>query len=233
MKSTSTITGAVPYTGDDWAQSMARRIAIPMLVMGIMAVAGGLVLGAVAGVGFGDFFAGSTVDDLGRAEALSQLSAATAFLGMGLILAGVVMSLVNIVRTLRDAGRDVQESLGASAYKLGKPGTARFTPVALMAGVMIELVAFGLGIYTAVTIGGVDPSAIADGSRASGADLADIGVVRAFSGWLPGLRLAGIAVLLVGVVLVLATIRSVLRLQAGRIRELVEAPSVDRQLATV
>lgn len=234
MSTNTKIERAVRYTGDDWAQSMSRRLAIPMLVMGVMTVAGALAVGAVAGVNFGDFFGGSAAADLGRGEALVQLSGAIAFLGMGLILAGVVMSLVNIVRTLRDAGRDVQQAVGADAYQLAKPWSGRFTPWVMIMGLMIEMAAFGLGIFAATSIGGVDAAAIANGANARSGDLADIGVTRAFSAWLPGLRLFGIAVLLVGVILVLTTIRSVLRFQAQRVDELAANGRVtERPLAPV
>jgi hypothetical protein len=221
MPTTTSINDAELYTGDDWAQGMSRVLAVPMLVMGLMIVAGAFVVGVLAGVNLGDFFDGSTVSALGRGEVLVQVSGAVAFLGMGLILAGVVMSLVNIVRTLRDSGRDVQQAVGADAYKLRKPSSGVLTPWVMMTGLMIEMVAFGLGIFAAATIGGVNPTAIASGANAGSGDLADIGVTRALSAWLPGLRLVGIAVLLVAVVLVLTTIRSVLRFQARRVDELV------------
>ncbi|HUV11875.1 MAG TPA: hypothetical protein VMX12_12935 [Acidimicrobiia bacterium] len=220
VTATTSIEEAVPYTGDDWAQNLSRLAAIPMLLMGVMAVVVGLALGAAAGINLGDFFAQAVAADLGRGEALVQLSGAVTFLGMGFVLAGVVMSLVNVVRTLRDAGRDVQQSLGADAYKLRKPRTGQLTPMVMMTGVMIEIAAFGIGIFNTITIGDVNPGAIADTTTANGADLADIGTVRAISAWVPGLRFVGIAVLLVAVMFVLATIRKVLRFQAQRITEL-------------
>lgn len=214
-------TKAIPYEADDWAQNLARIMALPMLAMGVMAVVGGLVAGVVGGVNFGDFFApGGEVADLGRAEATVQVAGATLFLGMGLILGGVTMTLVNIVRSLRDAGRDVQHSLGAEPLQLRKPLTGKLTPHVMMMGVMIEVVAFVVGLVAAFTIGGVDPAAIADPAAASVGDLSDIGFVRAASAWLPGLRLFGVAVILGSIVLTLTTIRSAIRFQGERISEL-------------
>lgn len=212
---------AVPYEGDDQIQGMARIMAVPMLAMGLMIVLGGLIAGIVAGVNFGDFFApGSELADLGRAEAAVQVAGATLFLGMGFILGGITMTLVNVVRSLRDAGKDVQNSLGAEPLQLRKPLTGKLTPPVMMMGVMIEIVAFVLGIIAAVTIGGIDPAAIADPASASAADLGDIGFVRAVSAWLPGLRLLGVAVILGSVVLTLTTIRSAIRFQGDRVSEL-------------
>lgn len=217
----SVLTRSVAYKGDDTVQSMARTMQLPMLAMGLMAVLGGLVSGIVAGVNLGDFFSSSgTLTDLGTAEAAIQVTGGVLFLGMGLILAGITMTLVNVVRDLRDAGRDVQRSLGAPPLQLEKPLSGKLTPPLMMMGVMIEVLALILGLVAASTIGGVDPAAIADPSIASARDLADIGFVRAVNAWLPGLRLFGLATILGSIVLTLTTIRSAIGFQADRIREL-------------
>lgn len=217
----TTIPEAIPYKGDDTAQTMARRMDRPMLAMGLMLVIGGLISGIIAGVNFGDFFSPTgEVADLGRAEAAAQVTGSVLFLGMGLILAGITMTLVNVVRGLRDAGRDVQVSLGAQPVQLAKPVTGKLTPPVMMMGVMIEVAALVIGLVAAYTVGGVDAAALADPASASGADVADIGFVRAVSAWLPGLRLFGLATILGSVVLTLTTIRSAIRFQGDRVREL-------------
>jgi hypothetical protein len=54
---------------------------------------------------------------------------------MGFILSSITMVLVNIVRTLRDSGRDVQQALGAEeVVKLRKPFEGRLVPFVMMAG---------------------------------------------------------------------------------------------------
>ena len=63
-------------------------------------------------------------------------------------------------------------------------------------------------------------AAVVDPASASAGDLADIGFVRAVTAWLPGLRLTGLALILVSIVLALATIRRVIRFQADRVDEL-------------
>ena len=106
----ATTANTIPYKGDDAVQTMAKKMSLPMLGMGSMTVVVALVLAIIAGISFGDFFSPSgVVDDLGRGEALVQLTGAFLFLGMGMILAAITMTLVNIVRHLRDAGRDVQK----------------------------------------------------------------------------------------------------------------------------
>ncbi len=226
----ATSESSIPYKGDDAVQKMAKKMAWPMLGMGTMTVIVGFILAIAGGINFGDFFSPSGVaGDLGRGEALVQLTGAFLFLGMGLILAAVTMTLVNIVRHLRDAGRDVQVSLGAAPLQLKKPWTGKSAPMVMMMGVMTEVVAFVLGIAAAVSIGGVDPGAIADPSSASGSDLADIGFVRAVGTWLPGLRIVGLSMILIAVVLVLTTIQRVIRFQGDRVSEIAR----DKQAAAL
>ncbi len=220
----SRIPEAIPYRSDDVVQRMAKTMAWPLVGMGFMAVVGGLVAGIIGGVNFGQFFSPSgELSDLGRAEVAVQLTGAVLFLGMGMILSGITMTLVNIVRRLRDSGRDVQAALGATPLQRRKPWTGVLTPHVMIMGLMAQVAAFVIGIITAVTIGGVDPAAIADPDAASSADLADVGFVRAVSTWLPGLRISGLAVILLSVVLALATIQQAIRFQGQRIEELADA----------
>jgi len=216
----SSIDRSILYKGDDAVQTLAKKMAWPMLGMGTMGVVLALIQAVIAGVNFGDFFSPSGVaTDLGRGEAFVQLTGAFLFLGM--ILAAITMTLVNIVRHLRDAGRDVQVSLDAKPLQLKKPWTGKVTPVMMMMmGMMTEIVAFGLGIATAVSIGGVDPGAIADPSRASARDLADIGFTRAVATWLPSLRLLGLAMILISIVTVLTTIQKVIRFPGDRVSKI-------------
>jgi hypothetical protein len=217
----SRLPDAVPSTGDDWAQNLARLMAWPLLAMGFMAVLVGLGTGIAGGVNFGDAFSPSAeLADLGRAEALVQVTGATLFLGMDLILGGITMTLVNVVRSLRDAGRDVQVSLGAQPVQLDKPLSGKLTPHVMLMGVMVEVAAFVIGIVAATTIGDVSLTALADPSTAGAADIADIGFVRAASAWLPGLRLVGLALILASVVLTLTTIQKAIRFQGHRVTEL-------------
>ncbi len=221
---TTKLKNTIPYKGDDLPQTMAKTMAWPMLGMGAMSVLFGFILGIVGGTNFGDAFSPSGVaSDLSTGQTLSQLSGAFVFLGMGMILGAITMTLVNIVRTLRDAGRDVQTSLNATPIQLKKPWSGVATAPMMMMGLMVEIVAFIIGIINATTLGGVDPSAVASPGGASASDIADIGTVQAFSAWLPGLRLTGLAMILVAIIFVLTTIQQVIRFQGDRISELAEA----------
>lgn len=221
---TTKLKNTIPYKGDDLPQSMAKTMAWPMLGMGAMSVILGFIFGIIGGTNFGDAFSPSGVaSDLSTGQTLSQLAGAFLFLGMGMILVAITMTLVNIVRTLRDAGRDVQTSLGAEPIQIKKPWSGLATAPVMMMGLMVEIAAFILGIVNATTLGGVDPGAVASPGGASASDLADIGTVQAFSAWLPGMRLTGLAIILVAIVFVLTTIQQVIHFQGDRISELAEA----------
>ncbi len=221
---TTKLKNTIPYKGDDLPQTMAKTMAWPMLGMGAMSVLLGFILGIVGGTNFGDAFSPSGVaSDLSTGQTLSQLSGAFVFLGMGMILGAITMTLVNIVRTLRDAGRDVQTSLNATPIQLKKPWSGVATAPMMMMGLMVEIAAFIIGIVNATTLGGIDPDAVASPGNGSASDLADFGTVQAFTAWLPGLRLTGLAMILVAIVFVLTTIQQVIRFQGDRISELAEA----------
>lgn len=217
---------SVPYSGDDWAQALARVFWFPMLAMGLMAVTLGLVSGSAAGVAIGDFFGGGEPADLGRGTATAAWTNGTLFLGMGFILSAITMTLVNIVRNLRDTGRDVQRSVGAGEIlKLKKPLTGHLIPHVMMMGLMAVIGGFVVSIAQANLLGGIPPSALADPSTLSGGNLADFGAAQAISAWLRPLLLFGLALIFTSIVLALRTIIKTIRYQAQRIQELAEERS--------
>ncbi len=220
---TTKLKNTIPYKGDDLPQTMAKTMAWPMLGMGSMSVVTGLIIGIVSGTNFGDAFSpGGVASDLSTGQTLGQLTVAFVFLGMAMIIGAITMTLVNIVRNLRDAGRDVQISLGADPLQIKKPWSGLLTAPVMMMGLMVAVAAFIIGVYNAVTLGGIDPSAVASPGGASASELADIGTVRAFSAWLPGLHLISLSIILVSIVFVLTTIQKVIRFQGDRIKELAE-----------
>lgn len=223
-----------PYRGDDWAQSLARTMWLPMLAMGLMAVLTGLVLGAWAGPLIGDFFQEGTpaADDFGRAQAIGAVGSGITFAGMGFILSGIAMLLVNIVRTLRDAGRDVQESFGASeVLKLRKPWEGKLLPYVMMAGDMILLAGVVLGVVVAVKLGSIPPAVLAAAGTGAlrGDNLTKFGVAQAILAWVGPLRLVGIATVFGSIVLALRVIIRTLRFQSFRLVELAREVQVRRE----
>lgn len=214
---------AIPYRGDDFPQKLAKTMWAPMLLMGLMAVTAGLILGIIAGVSVGDFFGGGPPSDLGTGEALKEAGLGTSFLGMAFILSSITMVLVNIVRNLRDTGRDVQLAVGArEVTQLKKPLTGKLIPHVMMMGLFIVVAGFILALVAATSVGGIDPAGISDPSVLSGADLADLGLFKALDKWLPPFKLFGLAMIFTSIVLALRTIIKAIRFQAQRVQELAE-----------
>lgn len=212
---------AIPYRGDDRAQRMAKTMWFPLLAMGVMAVAVGLVAGSYSGVQLGDFFADGSTARLGRATATTAWATGTVFLGLGFILSAITMVLVNILRTLRDTGRDVQVAIGAGEVtQLEKPLTGKLLPHVMMMGLAVVVAGFVIGIVQATLVGGLPSAGLADPTTLAGSDLADFGSAQAIGAWVQPLRLFGLAVIFVSIVLALRTIIGAIRFQAQRVGEL-------------
>lgn len=214
---------SVTYKGDDVAQKMAKTMWLPMLAMGLMATAAGLGIAVVSGVSTGDFFGGGTIDQLGSGEALKEIGLGTSFLGMAFILSSVTMSLVNIIRTLRDTGKDLQTRVGARLItQLKKPLTGKLIPIVMMMGLMIVMVGAGLAYYQANLVGSIDPHGLGDSSVLSSNDFADLGTAQALDKWLPPFKIFGLALIFVSIILALRTIVKTVRFQGQRVIELVQ-----------
>ena len=118
---------------------MARVLWLPMLVMGVMAVAIGLVLSLVRSgtTNNADFV------DLGAYVQGVQ------FLGEGLVLSGISFLLGTILASLRSGGGEVQESLGVTVKTLKMPASAKLFVLLMMLGMMLSIVQFALYIVAA------------------------------------------------------------------------------------
>lgn len=218
---------SIPYKGDDLAQKMAKTMWLPMLVMGVMATAAGLVIAVASGTSTGEFFGGGTFDDLGRGQALKEVGLGTSFLGMAFILSAITMTLVNIIRTLRDTGSNLQRTVGASQItQLKKPLTGKLIPPVMMMGLMITVVGAILAYYMASLFGGIDPQGLQNASALSPSDLANLGTAEALDKWVPPLKLFGLALIFVSIVLALRTIIKTLRFQGQRVIELAKEKGV-------
>lgn len=212
---------AIPYKKDDLPQAMARILWLPMLVMGLMAVGVGLAAGSLAGLEIGDFFAGDTPDALGRGQATAAWASGVTFLGMAFILSSITMVLVNILRTIRDTGRDVQQAVGAaSVLQLKKPFTGVMIPHVMMMGLMSVVVAFGVSVVRANLLGGLPGEGLANPATLRGENLADLGAANAIGAWIGPLNLTGLAIIFVSIVLALRTIIKSLTFSARRIQQL-------------
>ena len=118
---------------------MARVLWLPMLVIGVMAVAIGLVLSLVQSgtTNNADFV------DLGAYVQGLQ------FMGEGLVLSGISFLLGTILASLRSGGGEMQESLGVTVKTLKMPTSAKLFVLLMMMGMMLSIAQFVLYIVVA------------------------------------------------------------------------------------
>ncbi|RLE11833.1 MAG: hypothetical protein DRJ28_10075 [Actinobacteria bacterium] len=185
----ATVTKAPPATLP--IHKMARTMWFPMLVMGPMLVAAGVVTSIVWSNNIG------TETGITAAAWTQGLQ----FLGEGLVLAGISFLLGSILGSLRKGGGEVQQALGLNVTTLKMPSTAKAFVAFMAAGLMVSMVQFGLYLYTLTfdTLAEVTP----------------------WWTWLGPFRELGLALLLTGIVLALVTIANVLGFQFSRIRTIV------------
>ena len=169
--------------------ALARRMYRPTAAMGLMAVAAGIVAGAVQ----------ATANKPIHVSQLAAWNPGLLFLGVGLLLSAVTFLLATILGELRDGGVAVQKALGEQALMLKRPWTGYLFPPTMMMGLMLLVADLGIGLAQAAKLDS-DP-----------VGAADIGA------WLGPLRFAGIALILTGVTLALATIVRSLRFQSDRV----------------
>ena len=170
---------------------MANTMWGPMLLMGVMSVVAGLVVSWV--------WAANVGTDTGLdARAWTQ---GLQFLGEGFVLSSISFLLASILSGLREGGGEVQEALGLPVMTLKMPPTAKAFVVLMMAGLMVEIVQFGLYIYITT--------------------FDDVARYALWSSWLGPFREFGLGLLLAGIILALATIATALGFQFSRIRDIV------------
>lgn len=174
---------------------MARALWSPMLAMGAMAVAAGLVVSIVQ--------ANTVATDPALAASQSAWVQGLQFLGEGMLLGGISFLLGTILFALRTGGGEVQESLGVPVTTLAMPRAAKAFVGLMMLGVMVQVFQFVAYVVVATI----------DGPRT---------IAAAFA-WLGPVREAGLGLLLTGIVLALAAIARAVGFQFWRLRQLVTA----------
>jgi len=172
---------------------MARTMWFPMIVMGPMLV--------LAGLGTSIVWANNVGTSTGIGA--SGWTQGLQFLGEGLVLAGISFLLGSILASLRDGGGEVQKALGLHVITLKMPATAKAFVALMVAGLMVSMVQFGLYVYT---VTGLNAGSFAD--------------IAPWWAWMGPFRELGLALLLAGIVLALATIANVLGFQFSRIRSI-------------
>lgn len=146
------------------------------------------------------------------------------FFGMGLLFSGITFVLANIINALRAAGGGLQKALGVEVKAMKKPLQGKLFPPLMMMGLMILIATFIISLWLAgLSVSYWNHSIVAelDAAQAGSALLAQLATIQSVKAWLEPLKFAGIAFLLTGISLALATIRKILQFQAGRILEIV------------
>ena len=221
-------------------QSMANKMWVPMVVMGLMILMISLIVGFVMSGYASSYFenskevrdAATRGSDIAleqaRIHSIMSWLPGFKFFGLGLMLGGITLLLATILGNLRVAGGKVQRALGADQIVIKKPMTGVLFPILMMMGMMILMVTLGISIWLGTLSHDYWNHSIATvlNPAAAGSDtLADLGVINAVKAWLVPLKFVGMAVMFSGIALALVTIVSVLRFQASRLVELATAKS--------
>jgi len=172
---------------------LARKMWLPMLAMGAMALTTGLVSSLV------------WADKTPGTESFRQAAAFTQgveFLGEALLLSGIAFLLGTIMAGLREGGGEVQSSLGLPVTTLKMPATAKAFVVLMMMGMMAGITQFVLYL---VALGNADNPAS----------------FSAWLNWLGPFRELSLGLILAGIVLALVTIGNVLAFQFDRVKSII------------
>ncbi len=163
----ATVTDSPPE--DLAVHKMAKKMFRPMVLMGGLAVAVGLIISFVVAVDFPNTAAAAWMQGL-------------QFLGEAMLLSGIAFLLGTILWAMRAAGGEIQESLGVKVYTPKMPATGKAFVGLMMLGLVLGIVQL-IG-YLVVAAGGVDVAS----------NFAWLGPLREVS---LGLILSGIALALV------------------------------------
>ena len=145
------------------------------------------------------------------------------FLGLGMILGGVTFLLATILGALRTGGGRVQEALGVDVKIIKPPMTAQLFPMFMMMGMMLLVASVIIGIVLAtLTYDYWNHSIATQLNPSTSGLLADLGTINAVKLWLEPFKFAGMALLLTGIGLALATIVRVLRWQSTRLWDILK-----------
>ncbi|MBI4259438.1 MAG: hypothetical protein HY658_02625 [Actinobacteria bacterium] len=186
--------------GYNLPQRLGRALWLPMLAMALMAFPAGAILGAVRANAI------ATGGSEKAIAALGQFTPAVNFLGFAAVFAAVSFAIARILGTFRVGGGQVQEAAGAEVHTLRMPNTGKVFIAVMGMAMMTLLGAVVLHAIIGASIAGDSAYALANAPQ--------------WSFWLEGARRIGIALYLLAIAFGLATIVTVLRYQAVRIREL-------------
>ena len=213
-------------------QAMASKMWVPFIAMGFMVVLAAFIFGLVNSSITSDYFQASkevreaavTSSALATQKAFIESTKAWLpsfkFLGMGMILGCVTFLLATILGALRTGGGRVQEALGVPVTVLKPPMTAQLFPMLMMMGMMVLIASLVTGVVLAFISYGYWNHSIAtqlNPAAEGSALLSSLANIHTVSAWLAPLKFVGVALILTGIGLALATIIRVLRWQSQRL----------------
>ncbi len=139
------------------------------------------------------------------------------FLGLGLILGGIVMALRVIIDNLLNAGKEVLSNIpdGNRPTLPPPPWYGKLMPMVMMIGEMIFIAALVIGLWLARIATSVfaNPLQAIDAAGHGSALLIGIQTIHAVEGWLVPLKFFGIASEFLAITMGLATIIFILKAQ--------------------
>lgn len=147
------------------------------------------------------------------------------FLGMGLLFSAITFNLANIIGALREAGAKVQKAMGVEVKAMAKPLIASLFPMLMMVGLAILIIAFILSINLAAQASVYFNNPIENvlDTAPSNSELTkQLASIQSTKAWLEPFKFVGVALLLTGISLALATIRKILQFQTKRLAEIAE-----------
>jgi len=204
---------------------MARMYPM-MIALGFMIVLASLIIGFTNSQIAADYFSVSKairettlMNQRVSIESIGLWMPAFKFLGLGLILGGIVMALRVIIDNLQGAGKDVLSNLaeGKRPEFPPPPWYGKMMPMVMMIGELIFISAFIIGLWLAGIARSVfsNPLPAIDAAGSGSALLNGIQTIHAVEGWLVPLKFFGIASEFLAITMGLATIIFILKAQTN------------------
>jgi len=145
------------------------------------------------------------------------------FLGLGMVLGGIVMALKVILDNLMQAGGKVLANLPADKRPAmpNPPWYGRMMPVVMMLGMLVFTIALIVSLQLASTARAVfaNPIPAIDAAGAGSVLLAQVQSIKATSAWLVPFKFFGIATEFLAIVMGLGTIVYVLTAQTEMLKK--------------
>ena len=213
-------------------QAMASKMWAPFIAMGFMIVMAAFIFGLVNSSISSDYYqfsketreAAAAGSSLATQKAFIESTKAWLpsfkFLGMGMILGGVTSLLATILGALRTGGGRVQEAPGVPVRIIKPPKTTRIFHMLMMMEMMILIASLIIAIVVATVSYGYRNHSIATelNPAAAGSQLlGSLSTINTVNAWLAPFKFVGVASLLTGIGLALASIIRVLRWQSERL----------------